>query len=152
MLRQINKAITQYVPDYKVNLIAPGHMSEDETGEFKTSLKEVMLYIKYSKDKTKLLEVTQTDPEFRNLDRQAAEVINVTTNSRLRYPEGKEKIDMCVAIEEMRMDSRLEGELEGTVKTCKKLKMSQQETIEYLIDNYSLSLQESGEKVHEYWK
>lgn len=144
--------IMQYVPDYKVNLIAPEQMTEEEIGEFQTSLKEVMLYIKYSKDKTKLQEVTQADPEFRRLDRQAAEVINVTTNSKLRYPEGKEKIDMCVAIEEMRMDSRLEGEIKGTVKMCKKFKMSQQETIKYIIDNYNFSVEEAEEKVDKYWE
>lgn len=80
--------IMQYMPDYKVNLIAPEKMSEGEIEEFRSSLKEVMLYIKYSKDKKKLQEVTQKNKNFRNLERQAAEVISVTTNSKLKYPEG----------------------------------------------------------------
>ena len=151
MYSTTDEAIMQYAPDYKVNLIAPEQMTEEEIGEFKTSLKEVMLYIKYSKDKNKLQEVTQTNPSFRNLDRQAAEVINVTTNSKLRYPDGKEKIDMCVAIEEMRMDSRLEGELKGelkgeikgAVKTYKEVGFLLQDTIKRIADNYNLSLQEA---------
>lgn len=152
MYAATDEAIMQYVPDYKVNLIAPEQMTEEEIGEFKTSLKEVMLYIKYSKDKVKLQEVTQTDKGFRNLDRQAAEVINVTTNSKLRYPEGKEKIDMCAAIEEMRTDSRLEGEIKGAVETCQRFNMSLQETVQYIANNYNLSLQESEGKVTSYWK
>lgn len=147
-----DESIMRYLPDYKVNLIAPGKMTEEKIGEFKTSLKEVMLYIKYSKDKNKLQEVTQADPEFRSLDRQAAEVINITTNSRLKYPEGKERIDMCVAIEEMRMDSRLEGEIEGAVKTYKEVGFSLQDTIRRISDNHDLSMEESKDKVTKYWK
>lgn len=152
MFFEVDDAVMQYVPDYTVNLIAPGQMSEDEINEFKTNLKEVMLYIKYSKDKAKLQEVTQADPEFRSLDRQAAEVINVTTNSKLKYPEGKERIDMCVAIEEMRNDSRLEGKLEGTVITYKDVGFSRQETIQRIADKFSLTLQQAEEETKKYWQ
>ncbi len=156
MYATTDEAVIKYSPDYKINLIAPEQMTEEEIGEFTTSLKEVMLYIKYSRDKTKLQEVTQADEGFKNLDRQAAEVINVTTNSRLKYPEGKERIDMCVAIEEMIMDSRIEGEVEGeikgAVKTYKEVGFSLQETIQRIAGNYNLSIQESEEKVMKYWK
>ena len=105
-----DEAILQYTAGYKVNLIAPEQMSEEEIGRFHSSLKEVLLYIKYSKDKQELRRIMQEDPDFHSLDRQAAEVINVTTNSRLKYPEGKERVDMCLAIEEMIADSEARGE------------------------------------------
>lgn len=159
-----DEAIMQYVPDYKVHLIAPEQMTEEEIGKFKTSLKEVMLYIKYSNDKNKLQKMTQANQNFKDLDRQAAEVINVTTNSKLRYPERKERIDMCLAIEEMvadgelrgelrgRLEGRLEGKIEGTVKTYKEVGFSFQEAINRITDNYNLSLQEAEEKVTLYWE
>lgn len=156
MYAAADDAIMQYVPDYKINLIAPEQMTEDEIKEFKTSLKEVMLYIKYSKDKAKLREVTQADESFQNLDRQAAEVINVTTNSKLKYPEGKEKIDMCAALEEMRMDSKREGiregKIEGAVKAYKEVGFSLQKTIQRIAENYNFSLQQAEEEVKKYWK
>ena len=111
-----------------------------------------MLYIKYSKDKKKLQEVTQTNSSFRSLDRQAAEVINAVTNSKLRYPEGKGQIDMCIAIEEMRMDSKIEGKIEGAVTTYKEVGFSLQDTIQRIVDNYNLSLKEAEEKVTKYWE
>ena len=140
----------QYVPDYKINLIAPEQMSDDEIKEFKSSLKEVMLYIKYSKDKAKLQEIAQEDPNFLSMDRHAAEVINVTTNSRLKYPEGKETINMCLAIEEMRNESRLEGEIKGAVETCKNFNKTLEETIQYISDNFTV--QQAEEEVKKYWK
>lgn len=143
-------AIMQYVPDYKINLISPEQMADEEMKEFKTSLKEVMLYIKYSKDKEKLQEIAQKDVNFLSMDRQAAEVINVTTNSNLKYPEGKETINMCLAIEEMRNESRLEGEIMGAVKTCKNFNMTFEETIQYISDNFTV--QQAEVEVKKYWK
>ena len=61
-----------------------------EIDEFRTNLREVMLYIKYSKDKVKLDEIIERDSKFQRVERQAAEVINVVTGFRLKYPEGKE--------------------------------------------------------------
>lgn len=148
MYTEADDAVMQYVPDYKINLIAPEQMSDDEIKEFQTSLKEVMLYIKYSKDKNKLQKVTQADESFQNLDRQAAEVINVTTNSKLKYPEGKEKIDMCLALEEMRMDSKIEG----AVKAYKEVGFSLQETVQRIVENYNFSMQRAEEEVKKYWQ
>ena len=148
MYAAADDAIMQYVPDYKINLIAPEQMTDDEIKEFKTSLKEVMLYKKYSKDKAKLHEIAQEDPDFLSMDRQAAEVINVTTNSRLKYPEGKEKINMCLAIEEMRMDS----EIKGAVKVYREVGVSLQETVQRIAENYNFSLQQAEEEVKKYWK
>ena len=148
MYTEADDAVMQYVPDYKINLIAPEQMSDDEIKEFKTSLKEVMLYIKYSKDKNKLQKVTQADESFQNLDRQAAEVINVTTNSKLKYPEGKGKIDMCLALEEMRMDSKIEG----AVKAYKEVGFSLQETVQRIVENYNFSMQRAEEEVKKYWQ
>ena len=152
MYAEADDAVMQYVPDYKINLIAPEQMSDDEIKEFQTSLKEVMLYIKYSKDKNKLQKVTQADESFQNLDRQAAEVINVTTNSKLKYPEGKEKIDMCLALEEMRMDSKREGEIKGAVETYQEVGISLQETSRRVSVKFNLPLQQAEEEVKKYWQ
>lgn len=148
MYAAVDDSIMQYVPDYKINLIAPEQMTDEEIKEFQTNLKEVMLYIKYSKNKAKLQEVTQADKNFQSLDRQAAEVINVTTNSKLKYPEGKEKIDMCVALEEMRTES----EIKGAVETCKNFNMTFEKTIQYISDHFAVSLKQAEDEVKKYWK
>lgn len=156
MYAPVEEAVMKYVPDYKVNLISPEQMTEEEIQEFRTSLREVMLYIKYSKDKARLWEVTQSDPAFRSLDRQAAEVINVATKSNLRYPEGEERIDMCVAIEEMRRESklegRIEGKLEGTIETYKELNISLKESVERIAAKFNLPLQQAEKEVKKYWE
>ena len=89
MYSDVDNAILAHAPDYHVNLIAPEEMSDKEINEFHSNLREVMLYIKYSRDKEKLNQIIGEDPKFQSVERQAADVINVVTGSKLKYPEGK---------------------------------------------------------------
>ncbi len=152
MYSGLDDEVMQYVPDYRVNLLAPGNMPEEEIAEFRSSLKEVMLYIKYSKDKKKLQEVTQKDKKFRNLERQAAEVISVVTNSKLKYAKEQEVVDVCAAIEEMKMDSRIEGEIKGFVEAYREVNFSLRDTVQRVAEKFSFSVQKSEEEVRKYWK
>ncbi len=45
----------------------------------------------------------------------------------------------------------IEGRIEGAVNTCENLNLSVQETVQYLIDNFDLSLQEAKETVEKHW-
>ena len=52
------------VPDYRINLIAPGEMSEEELEHFTSNFREVMQFIKYSKDTEKLSQLPRLHPSF----------------------------------------------------------------------------------------
>ena len=56
MLSVDDENILAFVPDYRINLIAPAGMSDEEIDLFHSNLREVMLYIKYSEDKERLAE------------------------------------------------------------------------------------------------
>ena len=47
-------------------------MTDEEMDRFTTNLREVLLFIKYSKDKAKLNDMLNHDERFRTLDRRAA--------------------------------------------------------------------------------
>ena len=119
--------------------------------EFHSNLREVMLYIKYSKDKAKLDEIIETDSNFQNVERQAADVINVVTGSKLKYPEGKGDVNMCLAIQQMREESELIGQIKGAVLMCKNLGVSLTDTIKQIAEMFHLSESESNETVKQYW-
>ncbi len=152
MYADVDEEILQYAPDYRVNLIAPGRMSEEEIRQFQSSLREVMLYLKYAAEKEKLYQLTQEEPAFRHLDRQAAEVINVMTNSNLQYPEGEEAVDMCMAIQQMREESKAQGEMKGTIQTCQEFGISFQETISRIATKFLLPSEKAEEEVKKYWQ
>lgn len=94
--------------NYQVRLIAPAHMSDEEIMKFQSSLREVMLFIKYSKDKENLIKVlAANEARFREVERRAADVIEAITNSGIKYDESEEVVNVCQAIQEMRKESEL---------------------------------------------
>lgn len=147
MYSSVDSVILAHAPDYHVNLIAPREMSDDEINEFHSNLREVMLYIKYSKDKKTLNKVVKEDIKFQSMERQAAEVINIVTGSKLKYPEGKGDVNMCQAIQQMREES----EIKGAILMCKDLGVSLAETIKRIAEKFQLSENESSEQVKQYW-
>ena len=121
MLSVKNPKLLAFVPDYRINLIAPAQIEAGDMDRFKSSLREVLLYIRYSKDEEKLQELLATDPHFRALDRRAAGGINTVTNSKLVFDEKEGTVDMCQAIAEMREKERREGRQEGSQEEKKEI-------------------------------
>lgn len=91
--------VLQFVPDYKINLIAPAQIKDTDFEKFTTSLKEVLLFIKYSADADKLAKVVAEDREFHHLGREEINVLNVCVNANLPVSQDEEGIDVCKAIE-----------------------------------------------------
>lgn len=114
MMDVTDREVLACMNDYRVHLIAPAQMSDEEIMKFHSSLREVMFFIKYSKDKENLSRILKTNERrFREVERRAVDVIEVITNSGMKYGEGEEAVDMCQAIQEMRMEERLIGEQIG---------------------------------------
>ena len=65
-------------------------------------------------------------------------------------PVGKEDVNMCKAIEDMKKEVRDEGILK-TVSILKKLKLSKEAVIQQIIENYSLSNEEAAALVDSRW-
>ena len=160
MYTDCGEEILQYVADYHINLIAPNGLTDREIDEFQTGMREIMKYIKYSDDKEKLDEIIKNDQRFKSVERSAVEIINVVTNSNMKIEEGKELIDMCVAIQEMRVESRREGEITGEMKGefkgaitfAKELGISRDEAKKSFMIKYNKSAKETEELMKIYWK
>lgn len=77
----------------------PAQIKDTDFEKFTTSLKEVLLFIKYSADADKLAEVVAEDREFHHLGREEINVLNVCVNANLPVSQDEEGIDVCKAIE-----------------------------------------------------
>lgn len=148
MYADCDERILQYAADYQINLIAPAHMSDDEIDEFHTNFREVMKYIKYSKDKMKLGKMINNDERFKNVERQAADVINVVTGTKIKYSGKGEKVNMCLAIQEMREESSIIG----AILVDKKRGIAKEDTKQYIMEEYQKSEEEAEALLEEYWK
>ena len=104
-----------YAADYKLNLIEPWGIDEAELDRFRSSMREVMLYIKAS-EQGDYLEQLAIERRFRNISLDAKRLINVVTGSNLTMDEEEEEkakkkgeFDVCKAILEISEKGRNEG-------------------------------------------
>lgn len=141
--------ILSFVTDYRLNLLSPASMTDEELNRFTTSLREVMLFIKYSNDKAKLNEMLQKDKGFKNLDKRAANVISMVTGSKFEVKEEEEDVNMCKAIQEMLDDATWAGKQEGKQdeRTAVAMRMLEKEKFSYeeIADLANLSIDEIQE-------
>ena len=61
------------------------------------------------------------------------------------------QVNMCSALEELKMEGKQEGMIAGTVKTCKKFKLDQKATVKNVMEEFSLSEEDAINYVKKYW-
>lgn len=154
-----NKEVLRYVPDYKINLIVPAEMTDEEIDQFQTNFREVMLFLKYSKDKAHLKKLISEDSHFRNIDSKTARVISTITGSELKLEYAEEEINMCQAIDEMIEDGREEGRREGRVagisaliEIAQEYLIPKEKLIKKLEEKFDLSAKEAEDYVSLYMR
>lgn len=152
MYSDCDEEILKYAMDYHVNLITPDGLSDSEIDGFRTGMREIMRYIKYSKDKKKLRSVVSTEVRFKSVEREAVEIINAATGSNMKVSEGKESVDVCIAIQGMMEDSRIEGIIEGAITFAKELGIPREEVKRSLMAKYEKNEEEAEELMETYWK
>ena len=137
--------LKEYVQDYKIQLIDPAKIKPEEFEKFSTSLREVLEYIKYSKDKKKLRKLVENNPRM-TMEVNAARVIQAVTGTKFRISEETEVVDMCQAIDEMMADSREDGMKEGmTLGLTKGLEKGRIEALSDLLKKGTISIQDAAD-------
>ena len=142
--------ILQLVDNYHLHLIDPHAINDGDFSKFRTELRNVMKFIKYSGNKSELVDMMNQDETFHNVSWDTANTINVVTGSKLKLPERKERVDMCKAIEQIRSDSVQEGRISEAYVIAKRMIDSGSLTLTEIAGYTGLSLEEvqalAGEK------
>lgn len=72
-----NEKLLSFIPNYRINLISPNEISDEEFEKFKTGLGSAMQFIKHQKDKN--LSWILDYKRFEKVDFETANLINVVT-------------------------------------------------------------------------
>jgi hypothetical protein len=132
--------LKDYIPDYRMNIFTPEGATIDKLNCFATDLKDIIAYVKYSKNKDKLRKyANDNDTE---LNRESVALINELTNSDLKIEEGKETVKMCKAIEDIREEGRQEGSIIGFITACREFDKTDDEIMQLITDRYSIDINE----------
>ena len=156
MYAECSEEIISRAVNYRMNLITPKELSDDETDGFQTNMREIMRYIKYSDNRKMLETLVEEEQRFKSVERGAVEIINAATVSAKKLSAEKEMADMCPAIQEMREESRREGERSGEIKGAvlfaRTRGNSWDEVKHFLMTNHQKSEKEAEELLDRYWK
>ncbi len=91
MFKQTDEKALTFVQDYRINLIEPAAISDDAFDNFHTTLKEILVAIKYSTDPERLLELVDVDDVFQHLGRTEMGVLRACVNKNLPEKQNKEE-------------------------------------------------------------
>lgn len=69
----------------------------------------------------------------------------------LKLEQNGGQVNMCSALEELEKKAEQKGMIKGTIKTCKKIKLSREETTKNIIEEFSLSNEEAEKCMEMYW-
>ncbi len=95
----------ELVPDYRINLLAPFAMEKKDLEKFQTTLKEILIFIKYADDKERLGKIVEEDEVFHHLGRTEVDVLNACVGAKITMKEDEEETNVCLAIEQMKEEA-----------------------------------------------
>ena len=122
MFDDVDEELLPFIPDYRINLLAPREIT-DFTG-FRTSIRQLFEVLQNAYDKEKMQEVLQNDEKFSKVDRETVEAINLFAGTDIDIDEKEEVIDMCKAWEDQKNEGRELGRKlgreEGRIRQAKR--------------------------------
>ena len=132
MFGDVDEELRPFIPDYRINLLAPREIT-DFTG-FRTSIRQLFEVLKNAYDKEKMQEVLQNDEKFSRVDRETVEAINLFAGTDIDIDEKDEVIDMCKAWEEQKNEGREEGERQKIISLVVK-KLQKDKSVAEIADD-----------------
>ena len=143
-LLELEDNLKTYVNNFNLNIF--DYHDYENFDRFKTENRLLFKMLSCGKDKKKMQKLLKEEKEYREVDEESARAILGILGVELKLEEirkkdevGKERYDMCKAIEDMRKDERREGALEMVLKNVKNLMKNQKITCEEAMNMMGIS-------------
>ncbi len=168
--REEYKILKNYVPNYRLNLINPAEI--EDLSQFEESLQMVFGMVKYRKDVNALKDyIEQNRNYFSKVDEETYRVAKMMLGADSYWKDVKSEEDgemnMCKALEDLRqegidigMERGMERGLERGIdlgvfhfiEAFQEIGKSYEETMKKLKEKFSLTEEDAGKKMEQYWK
>lgn len=97
MFSVTDERLLKFVPDYKLNLLTPAQITEEDFGKFRTGLGAVMQFAKHRNDQD--VNRMAGNKRFEEMDRETAGLIKTVTGADIRFDEKGDVVNMWAAWE-----------------------------------------------------
>ena len=92
-----DEQLLSFVPDYKINLLEPAALRDEDLAKFTSDFGRVMEFLQCANDKQRMQQLLQDGSPFESISTSAALVLNSCANMKIRINQNKESTDMCKA-------------------------------------------------------
>ncbi|MCQ2522160.1 MAG: Rpn family recombination-promoting nuclease/putative transposase [Lachnospiraceae bacterium] len=108
MYEGVDEIVLSHAIDYKLNLISPREMNEEELDQFHSELRQVVTFLKYTEDTEMIKQNIMKQELFQYASEDVIRVVELFTS--YRFPrEEKEDVNMCKGLEGLRAEGVAEG-------------------------------------------
>ena len=145
-----------YVSNYKINLVDAGNVENLE--RFKTDLQQIFGMLKYRGEAQELKNyMKDNESYFKNIDLETYQAAREFLHSEKMLKtyktkqNGKEKIDMCKALEDL-YNSGVEQGIQVLIESLQEMGIPKEELTKKIQDKFSVSMKEAENYIQKYWK
>ena len=121
MFDDYDPELLQFVQDYKLNLIVPAEIEEEDFPKLHSDLNPLFRFLKHMGSESQLVADFPSDSPFRFLDKTTVDMINVFTDANIPYSQNEERVDMCQAILDIKAHAEAKGVEKGTLNVLTNL-------------------------------
>lgn len=145
MMQLSDSSLDPLLPEYRLNILAPSEMKEQDFSRFHSSLGNVLGIIKYSRDKNDLRQWTQKRDGDIILGREEVNVLNACVNAKLEVKE-EEKMDVRMhnAFDDIREEGAQEREEQVQRSNIEKIMKAMHLTAKEVMDILEIPEEQRG--------
>lgn len=157
----IPQELKPFVSNYKMNLVEIRKL--EKTDFFRTDLKYVLDFIRFSEDEEKLRNLVLNEPAYQKLDEAAYDVAvafakadNMIGIKEFYNEEGT--VNMCKAINEMLRKEKAAGIQQGIlqgiqvlIESCRDLGVARNDVSAVIVQRYNMATEQVNEYMDLYW-
>ncbi|MCD7956202.1 MAG: Rpn family recombination-promoting nuclease/putative transposase [Lachnospiraceae bacterium] len=138
MLDIQNKTDYYGLNDWKINLIIPNELTNEDVAKFNSDLGKALIYIK-NMGNPDMIEKLSADKRFRVLETDTVLLLNEVMNADFAIPESEVTTDMCYAVEKIKEKAAISA----TIDTARRYGIAEDSILEDIIKQFSLTVEEA---------
>ncbi|MCD8106528.1 MAG: Rpn family recombination-promoting nuclease/putative transposase [Oscillospiraceae bacterium] len=132
-------------PDYKMHLIEPARMTDEDFEKFSTSIGKVLKFMKLSDSREEMKSLMETDDDYSHMERNAARVLKECANISLDIDSNEEVIDVCKAWRDERDYVAKESSIRSAIDTARQFGISDDAILDNIVSRFNLTEGEAKE-------
>ena len=126
-----NKKLLQYINNYRLNIVSPAEIKDDDFAKFSTSLGFALKVVKYQNDD----KITEVIEEHESTDSDTASFITAYTHFEFMYEKNSKEVNIMNGLERWGQKMMVLS----AIKTLKKLGKTDEDIVDFVAEEFQVT-------------